>query len=382
MAAWLTVEQRQLARRLRKKGWSHRRIAAQVGCSHETVRVVLRRKRVRRWRPEDWSPGPGRLTLAERGEISVGVGRGETFSAIAGRLGRAVSSVSREVAANGGRDGYRAWRAHRRAHERARRPKTPRLADCRLAGQVTQWLKQWWSPEEISRRLRIEFPDDPMMWVSHETIYQSLFVQGRGELRRELTRCLRSGRTQRRPKGRAEYRGQLPGMVMISERPAEVDDRAVPGHWEGDLLVGKHGRTAVGTLVERSTRYVLLLHLGQGRDAAKVDAAMRQAIATLPGELFRTITWDQGKEMARHAAFSIDTGIQVYFCDPHSPWQRGSSENTNGLLRQYLPKGTDLSAHSRRDLDRMARSLNDRPRKTLGYLKPSEKLAELLAHTG
>ena len=382
MAAWLTVEQRQLARRLRKKGWSHRRIAAQVGCSHEAVRVVLRRKRVRRWRPEDWSPGPGRLTLAEREEISLGVGRGETFSAIAGRLGRAVSSVSREVGANGGRGGYRAWRAHRRADERARRPKTPRLADGRLAGQVTQWLKQWWSPEEISRRLRIEFPDDPMMWVSHETIYQSLFVQGRGELRRELTRCLRTGRTQRRPQGRTEQRGSLPGMVMISERPAEVDDRAVPGHWEGDLLVGQHGRTAVGTLVERSTRYVLLLHLGEGRDAAKVDAAMRRAIATLPGELFRTITWDQGKEMARHAAFSIDTGIQVYFCDPHSPWQRGSSENTNGLLRQYLPKGTDLSVHSQRDLERMARSLNDRPRKTLGYLKPSEKLAELLAHTG
>jgi IS30 family transposase len=382
MAAWLTVEQRQLARRLRRQGWSHRRIAAQVGCSHEAVRTVLRRKRVRRWRPEEWSPGPGRLTLAEREEISLGVGRGERFSAIAGRLGRAVSSVSREVAANGGRDGYRAWRAHRRAHERARRPKMPRLADPRLAAQVTAWLRQWWSPEEISRRLRIEFPDDPMMWVSHETIYQSLFVQGRGELRRELTRCLRTGRTKRRPQGRAEYRGQLPGMVMISERPAEVDDRAVPGHWEGDLLVGKNGRTAVGTLVERSTRYVLLLHLGEGRDAAKVDAAMRRAIATLPGELFRTITWDQGKEMARHAAFSIDTGIQVYFCDPHSPWQRGSSENTNGLLRQYLPKGTDLSVHSQRDLERMARSLNDRPRKTLGYLKPSEKLAELLAHTG
>jgi IS30 family transposase len=382
MAAWLTVEQRQLARRLRRQGWSHRRIAAQVGCSHEAVRMVLRRKRVRRWRPEDWSPGPGRLTLADREEISLGVGRGETFSAIAGRLGRAVSSVSREVAANGGRDGYRAWRAHRRARERARRPKTPCLADWRLAAQVTRWLRQWWSPEEISRRLRIEFPDDPMMWVSHETIYQSLFVQGRGELRRELTRCLRSGRAQRRPRGRAEQRGQLPGMVMISERPAEVADRAVPGHWEGDLLVGKYGRTAVGTLVERSTRYLLLLHLSEGRDAEKVDTAMRAAIAQLPGELFRTITWDQGKEMARHAAFTIDTGIQVYFCDPHSPWQRGSSENTNGLLRQYMPKGTDLSVHSQRDLNRMARSLNDRPRKTLGYLKPSEKLAELLAHTG
>jgi IS30 family transposase len=218
--------------------------------------------------------------------------------------------------------------------------------------------------------------------VSHETIYQSLFVQGRGELRRELTRCLRTGRAKRRPRGRTERRGQLPGMVMISERPAEIADRAVPGHWEGDLILGKNGRSAVGTLVERSTRYVLLLHQPEGREAEKVDAAMRRAIAKLPGELFRTITWDQGKEMALHADFTIDTGVQVYFCDPHSPWQRGSNENTNGLLRQYMPKGTDLSVHSVQDLARFARSLNNRPRKTLGYLKPSEKLAELLAHTG
>ena len=383
MAAWLTVEQRQLAWRLMLPGLV---VSTDRGAGglrrHEAVRMVLRRKRVRRWRPEDWSPGPGRLTLADREEISVGVARGETFSAIATRLGRAVSTVSREVAANGGRDGYRAWRAHRRAGERARRPKTPRLADPRLAAQVTAWLRQWWSPEEIARRLRIEFPDDPMMWVRHETIYQSLFVQGRGELRRELTRCLRTGRAQRRPRNRVETRGRIPGMVMISERPAEVEDRAVPGHWEGDLIVGKNGRSAVGTLVERATRYVLLLHLPDGRDAEHVDAAMRRAIAKLPGELFRTITWDQGKEMARHATFTIDTGIQVYFCDPHSPWQRGSNENTNGLLRQYMPKGTDLSVHSAEDLARIARSLNNRPRKTLGYMKPSEKLAELLAHTG
>jgi IS30 family transposase len=320
--------------------------------------------------------------LEEREEIRLGLHEGASFTEIASRLGRSVSTVSREVAANGGRNDYRAWRAHGRARERTRRPKRPKLSCPRLVAQVEDWLKQWWSPEEISRRLRIEFPEDPMMWVSHETIYQSLFVQGRGELRRELTRCLRTGRAQRRPQGRAEARGSLPGMVMISERPAEVEDRAVPGHWEGDLIIGEGGKSAVGTLVERSTRFVLLLHLPHGREADKVDAAMRLAIAKLPGELVRTITWDQGKEMARHAAFTVDTGVQIYFCDPHSPWQRGSNENTNGLLRQYMPKGTNLSLLSEADLDGFARSLNNRPRKTLGFMKPSERLSELLAHTG
>jgi IS30 family transposase len=328
-----------------------------------------------------WEPAEGRLTVAEREEVSLGVHRGETFSAIASRFGRATSTVSREVAANGGRAGYRAWRAHERARERARRPKRPKLACPRLAAQVTAWLEEWWSPEEIARRLRIEFPTDPMMWVSHETIYQALFVQGRGELRRELARCLRTGRTARRRRGRNETTGRIPGMVMISDRPAEAADRAVPGHWEGDLILGKANKSAVGTLVERSTRFVLLLHLPDGRNVRAVDEAMRQAIATLPDELFRSITWDQGKEMSRHAAFSVDTGIAVYFCDPHSPWQRGSNENTNGLLRQYMPKGTDLNVHSADDLARIARSLNNRPRKTLGFMKPSEKLAELLAHT-
>jgi IS30 family transposase len=331
---------------------------------------------------QEWLPGPGRLTLEDREEISRGLLGGETFSAMARRLGRVVSTVSREVAANGGREEYRAWRAHRRARERTRRPKPTKLARPELASLVEAWLLEWWSPEEIARRLRMEFPDDPMMQVSHETIYQSLFVQGRGELRRELTRCLRSGRATRRPRRRdAQPRGTIPGMVMISDRPAEVDDRAVPGHWEGDLILGKNGKSAVGTLVERSTRYVLLLHLPEGRAAEHVDEAMRHAIAKLPRELFRTITWDQGKEMVRHAAFSVDTGIQIYFCDPHSPWQRGSNENTNGLLRQYMPKGTDLSLHTEADLDRFARSLNNRPRKTLSFMKPSERLSELLAHT-
>jgi transposase, IS30 family len=380
--ALLSVEQRREARRLKARGWSLREIAVAVGCSHESVRRLAGSDGVRGVRLDEWSPGPGRLTLADREEIGLGLERGETFTVIAGRLRRAVSSVSREVAANGGRGEYRAWRSHRRAWARARRPKPAKLACRRLVRMVEAWLLEWWSPKEIARRLRMEFPDDPMMQVSHETIYQSLFVQGRGELRRELSRCLRSGRAKRRPQRRdPQTRGQIPGMVMISERPAEVEDRAVPGHWEGDLIIGKNNQSAVGTLVERATRYVLLLHLPDGRDAETVDTAMRHAITKLPREFFRTITWDQGKEMVRHAAFTIDTGIQIYFCDPRSPWQRGSNENTNGLLRQYMPKGTDLSAHTEADLDRIAASLNNRPRETLGFMKPSERLSELLAHT-
>jgi IS30 family transposase len=381
MSPQLTAEQRALAHRLRARGLSLREIAAEVCCSHATIKAVVRRDHVRAGRPDDWEPAPGHLSLAEREDISHGVRAGETYTAIARRLGRVVTTVSREVAANGGPKHYRAWRAHRRAREQARRPKPCKLAHPALADQVGAWLEEWWSPQEIARRLRMEFPDDPMMWVSHETIYQSLFVQGRGELRRELARCLRSGRAKRRPQGRGERRGHIPNMVMISGRPAEVEDRAVPGHWEGDLIIGKNGKSAVGTLVERSTRYVLLLHLPDGRSAEMVDAAMRSAIQKLPDELFRTITWDQGKEMTLHETFTLDTGIGLFFCDPHSPWQRGSNENTNGLLRQYMPKGTDLSLLTEADLDRFARSLNNRPRETLGFMKPSERLAELLART-
>jgi IS30 family transposase len=381
MRTHLTVEQRRLALRLRARGLSLREIGPQVGCSHQGVALIVRHASQRPVRRDGWVPGPGRLTLADREEITLGLHAGESFTAIAARLGKAVSTVSREVAANGGRDGYRAWRAHQRAREQARRPKACKLGCPELAAQVTSWLHEWWSPVQISRRLRIEFPDDPMMHVSHETIYQALYVQGRGELRRELARCLRSGRARRRPRGRDGRSGHIKDMVMISERPAEAGDRAVPGHWEGDLIIGKDCKSAVGTLVERTTRYVLLLHLPEGRDAHLVEQAMREAIGTLPAELARTITWDQGIEMARHADFTVATGIPVYFCDPHSPWQRGSNENTNGLLRQYLPKGTDLSVHSAGDLARIARSLNGRPRKTLEFMTPSERLTELLAHT-
>jgi transposase, IS30 family len=377
----LDAEQRRQAREWFKRGLTQREVAARLGCSLKTVfRAIGGRPRGTALRVS-WEPSGNGLGVEEREEISLGLERGESFSVIAGRLGRAVSTVSREVKANGGRRRYRATAAHRRAFERARRAKTPKLADPRLAGVVSAWLGEFWSPLAIARRLRLEFPDDPMMWVSHETIYQSLFVQGRGELRQELTRCLRSGRAARRPQRRLETRGRIPGMVMISERPAEVADRAVPGHWEGDLIIGKNHKSAVGTLVERTSRYTLLLHLPDGHDSDAVDKAMRKAIAKLPGEFFRTITWDQGAEMARHATFSIDTGIQVYFCDPHSPWQRPTNENTNGIVRQYLPKGTDLSVHSEADLDRIARSINNRPRGVLNYLKPSEVLSQLLAHT-
>jgi len=382
MRPHLTVEQRRLALGLKARGLSLREIGPQVGCSHQGVALIVRYASWRPVRHDGWVPGPGRLTLADREEIILGLHAGESFTVIAARLGKAVSTVSREVAANGGRAGYRAWRAHQRACEQARWPKTPKLACPQLAAQVAAWLEQWWSPVQIARRLRIEFPGDPMMRVSHETIYQALYVQGRGELRRELARCLRTGRAKRRPRGRGENTGQIRDMVMISDRPAEAEDRAVPGHWEGDLIIGGNLKSAVGTLVERTTRYVLLLHLPRGRDAHLVEQAMRQAIGTLPAELARTITWDQGKEMAYHADFTIATGIPVYFCDPHKPWQRGSNENTNGLLRQYLRKGTDLSVHTAEDLARIARSLNGRPRKTLGFMTPSEKLAELLAHTG
>jgi len=369
------------ARRLAAKGHGLREIGRMLACSHHAVTNVLARE-PRPPGPADWNPSPARLSRDEREEVRAGLERGETYTTIAGTIGRAVSTVSREVGANGGRDGYKAWHAHQEAGQRARRPKAPKLAHAPLAAAVTEWLEQWWSPEQIANRLRLEFPDDPMMRVSHETIYQSLFVEGRGELRRELHRCLRTGRARRRPRGRIETRGRIPNKVMITDRPAEVEDRAVPGHWEGDLIIGANGASAVGTLVERTTRYLLLLHLPEGRQAIKVNEAMKAAIAGLPADLMRTLTWDQGNELSSHVQFSVDTGVAVYFCDPHSPWQRGSNENTNGLLRQYLPKGTDLTVHSADDLARIAANLNNRPRKTLEFMKPSEKLAELLALTG
>jgi len=322
------------------------------------------------------------LSLVEREEISRGLAAGQTMRAIATKIGRSPSTVSREVERNGGRARYRACPADQRALRQARRPKVAKLAKCRRLGElVEEKLQLNWSPKQISKWLALEYANDPELRVSHETIYMSLYVQGRGALRQELHRALRTGRALRRPKRTLPTgKGVIPGMVLISERPAEVEDRAVPGHWEGDLIMGTR-KTCIGTLVERSTRYVMLLKL-EKNTAEAVRTAMSEKILTLPAELRRSVTWDRGKEMAEHHRFTVDTGVQVYFCDPKSPWQRGSNENTNGLLRQYFPKLTDLSVHSEDRLDEVARQLNGRPRQTLGWKTPLEALNEVVASTG
>jgi IS30 family transposase len=377
----LSAEQKELAFRLRSQGWRLTDIAKEIGCTGPMVGLMVRTGKHLEGHPFGWEPRSGCLTIREREQILLGIGRGESLSSIARSLGRSTSTITREVNANGGRELYSAWHAHERARQEARRPKQCKLRKGKLLREVSRRLLELWSPEEIACRLPLLYPNNPEMRVSHETIYQSLFVQGRGELRRELARCLRSGRTVRRPQGRVKRPGRLPDMVMIAERPAEIEDRAVPGHWEGDLVLGEGGRSAVGTLVERTTRFVLLLHLHGDRSADAVNTAMRKAVATLPDELCQSITWDQGAEMANHVDFTVATDIPIYFCDPHAPWQRGSNENTNGLLRQYLPKGTDLSKVSAAELRRIQRSLNGRPRKTLGYMTPSEKFTELVAAT-
>jgi len=377
----LTSAERLEIRRRVATGEPIGRVAAGVGRSSRLVHLVLRRAG---GLPPRISPRSTlRLSEAEREEISRGLRAGESCRRIAARLARAPSTVSREVGLNGGRQRYRAWRAEAGAAHRGRRPRLAKLArNARLRHTIEQLLEAHWSPQQIAQRLRHDHPDDQEMRVSHETIYQSLFVQGRGALRTELSRCLRSGRARRRPRGRIPQGGRLTDMVFISERPAEIEDRAVPGHWEGDLLIGTANRSAIGTLVERQTRYVLLVALPGGRSAEHVRTALASRIMTLPEELRRSLTWDRGKEMAEHVRFTVDTGVQVYFCDPRSPWQRGSNENTNGLLRQYFPKGTDLSVHDQAHLDAVARELNGRPRQTLGWLKPSEALAKVVASTG
>lgn len=329
------------------------------------------------------SPPSGRfLSLAEREEIALGLARGQTITQIGRELGRSPSTISREVRRNGSWHRYRAVQAQARSEQRARRPKALKLAThARLRGHVQDRLQQRWSPQQIAQRLAEEFGDDEQMRVSHETIYRALYVQGRGSLRRELAVCLRTGRAVRRPRRRvpAGKGDKLKNMIMISERPAEADDRAVPGHWEGDLIIGKNNKSAIGTLVERSTRYVMLLHLPNGYAAEQVRDAMLTTIHHLPDHLRRSLTWDQGSEMGRHTDITLATNMAIYFCDPHSPWQRGSNENTNGLLRQYFPKGTDLATHTAAHLDTVAVELNSRPRKTLNWATPAETLNHLLS---
>lgn len=400
------VRKAQGAKKLRAERQEYFRLMAQGYGNKEASRLVGVNERTgREWRNGRFSPGQLRLPARpervarpaqaasrylredERIHIADRLREKASIRAIAAELGRSPSTVSREIARNRtdgtrGQWHYRPHAAQARAEARRPRPKTGKIgANPELRQAVQSWLELEWSPEQIAHTLRVRYPDRPEMQVSHETIYQALYVQGRGELRRELTRALRTGRTLRRPQRRPDQRHPrfVAPMVMISDRPAEAEDRAVPGHWEGDLIIGKDQKSQIGTLVERSTRYVLLVHLPHDRTAETVRDALAATMATLPDELKRSLTWDQGSEMGLHHQFSIAADLPVYFCDPHSPWQRGSNENTNGLLRQYFPKGTDLSVHSSDHLAAVAARLNGRPRKTLGWETPAERLTKLLA---
>lgn len=321
------------------------------------------------------------LRLDERETISRELSQGHTPRYIGKILGRHHSTIYDEIGRNGGTANYRAVDAQRRAEANRARPKGRKLEESpRLHGAVNDGLRQKWSPEQISTRLREDYPDDRDMRISHETIYESLYLQARGVLRTELALALRTGRARRVPRSRVSTsRGKIKDMVNISERPAEAADRAVPGFWEGDLIIGKGNKSQIATLVERTTRFVMLVRIPYDRNAERVAALLAKKMESLPEFLRNSVIWDQGKEMAKHADFTIRTGMPVYFCDPHSPWQRGSNENTNGLLRQYFPKGTDLSLHSQDDLDRVAAELNGRPRETLNWRKPIEVLNDLLA---
>ena len=374
---WLGRGERGLIAARLVEGASMSGLAAQFGCSLATVARVRDEALMLRARA---GHSPRWLSVDERERIFVGIQLGESDAEIARAIGRHRSTVGREIKRTcEERWRYRPMAAERRRVVRARRPKSGKLAsDPGLLAAVERGLGEGWSPEQISARLKREFPDDRGMRISHETIYRALYVQSRGELRRQLTRQLRTGRDRRRRQGHVERRGHIPDMVSISERPPEVEDRAVPGHWEGDLIVGAMNRSFVATLVERHTRYVLLAGLGRDRRTEHVIDALKTRIQTLPRHLARSLTWDQGNELAAHQRFTIQTGVDVYFADPHSPWQRGSNENTNGLLRQYLPKGSDLAAVTQSELDEIARKLNGRPRKTLDWMTPAEKMAELL----
>ena len=362
----------------RSQGWTMGRIARSMGRNTAVVQNLL--ARTGGVRPPARTGAPDRLSLAEREEISRGVAAGDSARVIAGRLGRAPSTVTRELLRNGGRTAYRAQRAEAAAWQRAARPKPCKLAlNPELLEHVQTGLESQWSPKQIAGWLKVEFPDEPELWVSHETIYLSLFVQSKALLRKELTAQLRTKRVMRKAAAasvRGQGRGHIVDAIPISDRPTEVEDRAVPGHWEGDLLAGS-GNTHIITLAERQTRFCQLIATPSKR-SEDVIAALTAHIQTLPEQLRLSLTWDRGLEMAEHKKFTVDTGVAVYFCDPKSPWQRGTNENLNGLLRQYFPRGTSLRPYSQQDLNEIAAKLNTRPRETLGFRTPARKFAELL----
>jgi IS30 family transposase len=365
-----------------QKGESLHSIARHFGRSHSSIQGVLARSGG--IRPPDRRRSRRALTLSEREEVSRGVFAGQSLRSIAVSLGRAPSTVSREVNRNGGRRRYRASKADQSAWDRVHRPKSCKLVENPALGRVVaKKLKQFWSPEQIAGWLKYTYPDDESRQVSHETIYKSLFIQARGALKKELLQHLRKTRAMRRSRQKSlkgDGLGQITGAVSIRERPASVEDRALPGHWEGDLIIGSNN-SQIATLVERHTRYVMLVRV-KSKDTKTVINALIKHAHKLPRELYKSLTWDRGKEMADHQRFSLDTKVKVYFCDPQSPWQRGSNENTNGLLRQYFPKGMDLSNVNQNRLNAVARQLNGRPRKTLEYRTPAERFSQCVASTG
>ena len=379
---YYTEEQKALMWDRWKKGESMGSIARLFDRHHPSIERIIREHGG--IRPPERRRSPCALTLAEREEISRGIATGCSIRSIAASLNRAPSTISREIQRNGGQRGYRASQADQAAWDRAHRPKTCKLVENRaLARIVARKLQLEWSPEQIAGWLKHTYPDDEHYQVSHETIYKSLFIQARGALKKELLQHLRRTRMMRRSRHHTQKtadHGRITDTVSIRERPASVEERAVPGHWEGDLLFGSHN-SQIATLVERHTRYVMLTKVDSKDTETVINALIKQA-HKLPRELYKSLTWDRGKEMADHKRFTLATDIKVYFCDPHNPWQRGSNENTNGLLRQYFPKGMDLSVVSQAKLNAVARRLNERPRKTLNFETPAERFGQCVASTG